>query len=219
MPTIREPHPKTHLGDLAAPPPALTPLCLMPNWLVWRWQRTAKGWTKPPFRSDDPNRHAANNNPSTWSTRPEAVKAVLAGKANGIGFALTDTEIGAVDLDDCRDAETGAVDAWARTMISAAPNAYHEVTVSGTGLRIIGIANGAAAHKKFSISGARPSAAVEVYRRAVRYITVSGLEISRCKELPNIDALIDDIVARHDKGRDDGANGFDFDENDRKRKG
>jgi hypothetical protein len=218
MPTIREPHPKTHLGDLAAPPPALTPLCLMPNWLVWRWQRTAKGWTKPPFRSDDPNRHAANNNPSTWSTRPEAVKAVLAGKANGIGFALTDTEIGAVDLDDCRDAETGAVDAWARTMISAAPNAYHEVTVSGTGLRIIGIANGAAAHKKFSISGARPSAAVEVYRRAVRYITVSGLEISRCKELPNIDALIDDIVARHDKGRDDGANGFDFDENDRNEK-
>ena len=78
----------------------------------------------------------------SWSTRSAAVAAVLAGKANGIGFALTGTEIGAIDLDHCRDPETGAVDAWAQEILDAAPTAYQEVTVSGAGLRIIGIAKG-----------------------------------------------------------------------------
>jgi Protein of unknown function (DUF3987)/Primase C terminal 2 (PriCT-2) len=215
-----QPHPKTHCGDLAAPPPALTPLCLMPHWLVWKWQRSPNGrsWTKPPFCSDDPSRYAANNNPATWSTRPAAVKAVLAGKASGIGFALTDTEIGAIDLDDCRDPETGKVDDWAQEVLNAAASAYREVTVSGSGLRIIGIAKGAAQHKKFAISGGRPDAAIEVYRRAVRYITISGLEISNCAELPNIDAVIDNIVARHDRAGDSTANGFHFDKGDQNEK-
>ena len=137
----------------------------MPHWLVWKWQRSARKWTKPPFRCDDPTRHAANNDPATWSTRRAAVAAVLAGKANGVGFALTGTEIGAIDLDDCRDPETGAVDAWAKEILDAAPTAYHEVTVSGAGLRIIGIAKGSAQHRKFTISGGRPDAAVEVYRQ------------------------------------------------------
>ena len=209
MPPIREPHPKTHCGDLAAPPAALEPLCLMPHWLVWRWQRSASGWTKPPFRSDDPSRHAANNDPATWSTRRAAIAAVLAGKASGVGFALTNTEIGAIDLDHCRDPDTGAIDAWAQEILDAAPTAYREITVSGAGLRIIGIAKGSAQHRKFTISGGRPDAAVEVYRRATRYITISGLEISQCVEIPNIDALIDDLVARH--GKNGSGNGFDFD--------
>jgi hypothetical protein len=215
-----QPHPKTHCGDLAAPPPALTPLCLMPHWLVWKWQRRSNGhkWTKPPFCSNDPSRHAANNNPATWSTRHAAVKAVLAGKASGVGFALTNTEIGAIDLDHCRDLETGKIDAWAHEILNTAPTAYHEVTVSGSGLRIIGIAKGAAQHKKFAINGGRPDAAIEVYRRAVRYITISGLEISNCAELPNIDAVIDNIVARHDEGGNSSANGFDFDKGDQSEK-
>jgi hypothetical protein len=118
-----------------------------------------------------------------------------------------DTSIAALDLDHCRDPETGQVDAWAQEILDASPAAYVEVTVSGTGLRIIGIATGGEQHKKFAISGARHGAAIEVYRKAVRYITVSGLELSHCTELPNIDQLIDDIVARHENG----GNGFDFD--------
>jgi hypothetical protein len=169
----------------------------MPHWVAWRWQRGAHGWTKPPFRATDPDRHAANNDPQTWSTRPAAVAAVLAGKASGIGFVLTNTEIGAIDLDKCRNPETGNVDAWAQAILEAAPNSYHEITVSGEGLRIIGIATGLGTHRRFIIANGREGAGVEVYRRATRYITVSGLEISRCAKLMNIDRLIDDIVARY----------------------
>jgi hypothetical protein len=37
----------------------------------------------------------------------------------------------------------------------------------------------------------------EIYRRAVRYITVSGVEIGHCAASPNIDALIDDLVTQY----------------------
>ena len=148
MPTFQDPPPRTHCGDLADPPAALNPLCLKDQWLVWKWQRSGTGWTKPPYCADKPDQHAASNNAQTWTTHHAAVTAVLAGKASGIGFVLTGTNIGAIDLDHCRDAETGHVDDWAQEILNAAPSAYHEITVSGTGLRVIGLAKGKKAHDK-----------------------------------------------------------------------
>jgi Protein of unknown function (DUF3987) len=212
-----EPHPKTYSGDLADPPAALNSLYLRDQWVVWKWMRekNGKGWTKPPYCAENPDQHAANNNVKTWAAHHIAVAAVLAGSAHGIGFVLTGTNIGAIDLDRCRNLETGKIDAWAQKILDQAPGAYVEVTVSGAGLRIIGIACGAAVHRKFSIKDGRERAAVEVYRGAVRYITVSGLQVGNCYELPNIDALIDNLVAQHSNNNGhDTQNGFDFDDID-----
>jgi hypothetical protein len=199
MPLPQLPQPQTFNGDLADPPKALARLCSMPNWVLWKWQLNEKGdWTKPPYKARNPKQHAKSNNPETWSDRHAAVNAVLAGKADGIGFALTDTEFGAVDLDHCRDPKTGAYDEWAQRILDAAPNAYKETTVSGTGLRIIGIAVGPEVHRAFSLDG---GSRIEIFRRATRYITVSGLELGHCGELPNIDRLIDDLVAQYDGAR------------------
>jgi primase-polymerase (primpol)-like protein len=107
-------YPQTYSGDLANLPKALSPLCCQPQWVVWQWVRVKDNWTKPPFRVDQPDRHAANNDPTTWGSHYAAVAVVLAGKGHGIGFALTNTEIGAVDLDHCRDAATGRIDTWRR---------------------------------------------------------------------------------------------------------
>ena len=204
--------PKTFCGDLADPPAALAQLCHKPHWVVWKWQRNGKNkWTKPPFYAPEPVHRAANNRPTTWSTHHAAVAAVLRGRANGVGFVLTGTKVAAVDLDKCRDPESGVIDGWAQQIFGATPNAYREITVSGTGLRIIGIANGPETHRRFNIAG-REGAGVEVYRRATRYITVSGLEQGRCAKLVNIDALIDNIVAQHDNPtsqKHPGGNGFD----------
>ena len=106
---------------------------------------------------------------------------------------LTDSEIAAIDLDHCRDAETGAIDDWAADLISRVPGAYIEVTASGGGLRIIGRGAGAKLHRRFKIEGAQDGAAIELYRKATRYITVSGLEVGTCDELPNIDDLLDSL--------------------------
>ena len=91
---VRPPQPQTYNGDFADPPKALAPLCGEQNWVLWKWQLNEKGdWTKPPYRGDNPARYAASDNPQTWCDRLTAVKAVLAGKANGTGFVLTGTEI------------------------------------------------------------------------------------------------------------------------------
>jgi hypothetical protein len=190
--------PKTYSGDFATPPPALAPLFSDRNWVIWKWVSKNQKWTKPPFCVANPECHAANNRPETWGMHSTAVSAVLAGKANGIGFVLTDTRYAAVDLDKCCDPETGTIDAWAQSIVGRAPNAYVEITVSGTGLRVIGVAIGPQTHRKFAVSNAREGAAVEVYRKATRFITVSGMQIGDCAELTNIDALIDYIVAQHD---------------------
>jgi primase-polymerase (primpol)-like protein len=212
-----QPHPKTHCGNLTDPPAALAPLVLKDQWLVWKWMRSSNGhgWTKPPFCADHPSQHAASNNPETWATYTTAVRAVTSGQAHGIGFALTGTTIGAVDLDHCRNPETGAIDSWAQEILASAPDAYHEVTVSGCGLRVIGIATGAAQHKRFPVTG-RLDGAVEVYRQAVRYITISGLEISKCTSLPNIDGLIDNLVVRYEKSAASGA--YTFEKKDQKKR-
>ena len=208
-------YPRTYSGDLANLPKALSPLCRQLQWVAWRWVRVNDNWTKPPFRVDQPDRHAANNDPATWGSHYAAVAVVLAGKGHGIGFALTKTKIGAVDLDCCRDAATGRIDTWAQELLDKAPDAYHEVTVSGQGLRIIGTTAGAPVHRKFSIPAGRERAAVEVYRGATRYITISGLEISRCAKLPNIDVLIDSIAVENeqkngaDARKEEKKNGFD----------
>jgi hypothetical protein len=197
MPSVRTPQPQTYNADFAADPPkALAALILTPHWLLWKWELDERGkWTKPPYRSTNPKKYAKSDDPKTWSDRQAAVTAVLAKKADGIGFALTDTEFGAVDLDHCRDPKTGAYDAWAQKILDAAPNAYNETTVSGTGLRIIGIATGREVHRAFTLDG---GGRIEIFRRATRYITISGLQIGNCSELPILDELIDDLVAQYD---------------------
>ncbi len=190
--------PRTYYGDIAAPPAALARLCAMQNWLVFRWtQNGSDKWTKPPFQSLYPSRMARNNACQTWSSHAAAVEAVKAGVADGIGFVLTGTEFAAVDLDHCRDPATGKIDDWARAIIDKAPAAYCEITVSGTGLRLIGTGIGEKTHTSYRVEGAWDGAKLEIFRRAVRYITVSGLQIGACSELTNIDNLIDDLTTQY----------------------
>src|SRR5262245_24923134 len=59
----------------------------------------------------------------------------------------------------------------------------------------------------FNRAEGHSGAPVEAYQGAIRDITVSCLQIGECNDLPNIDALVDDIVAEHGSG----TRGFDFD--------
>jgi putative DNA primase/helicase len=195
MPAFQKP--KTYcVPDLAQLPVALKPLLKLQRWVVWRWVWKAskdkdKGkWTKPPYQPRNPGQLAENNNSKTWATFEEAVAVVKAGRADGIGFNLLDSDYGAIDLDKCRDPESGVVEDWAQKIIDSAPaDAYVEVTVSGTGFRIIGTTDGEALHKK--------PGKFEVYRSCARYITVSGLALEGRgdRPLPNIDTLLDELAA------------------------
>jgi hypothetical protein len=192
--------PQTHNGDFAHLPPVLEPLTRERRWVVWRWTENQKNhrWTKPPFQARHPNAHASSTGSTTWGTFDEACAAVLAGQADGIGFALLGSGIGAADLDHCRDPVTGQVETWADAIQGEANGAYREITVSGTGLRVIGSVTGAKTHKRFNFD--RNGKGLELYRGAERYITISGIEIpavGTCTTLPPVDEFIDTMLARY----------------------
>jgi primase-polymerase (primpol)-like protein len=100
--------PETYNADLAHLPMALMPLTEQPRWVTWRWEYVEtkkKGgrWTKPPYQTLEPNQHAKSTDSSTWGKHEDAAGAVAAGAADGIGFMLLGADVGAGDLDHCRD--------------------------------------------------------------------------------------------------------------------
>jgi hypothetical protein len=207
--------PQTFNGDLANLPVALAPLCQHERWVVWSWEYVVNKngvgrWTKPPRQARDPGRNARSNDPSTWGSYAVAVAAVTAGKADGIGYMMSGSDIAAGDLDHCRDPATDTIDAWVEDVSTAANGAYREVTVSGRGLRIIGTAKGPETHRRFNFDR-ETGAGLELYRNTARFITVSGNEIGRsCAALPPLDDFIDTMVARYGDGAKGKARGFDF---------
>jgi primase-polymerase (primpol)-like protein len=180
--------PKTHQGDLAHLPAAVQPLTQRDHWLLWNWELRAtksgkQEWTKPPRQARDPSRAAKSNDPKTWGPYRCALHAVQAHKADGIGYALLGSDIGAVDLDHVRDPATGTILRWAEQLVEEANGAYCEVTVSGAGLRLLGRATGEEIQRKFTFDR-KTRAGIEIFRNTARYITLSGLEIGHCNELP-----------------------------------
>jgi hypothetical protein len=203
--------PRTYNGDLAHLPPALQPLTTEKRWVVWPWElRTNKSgklkWTKPPRQACDPKRNARSNDPSTWGSYDDAVAAVARGDADGIGYMLFRSKIGAIDLDHVID-EHDAPIRWALQLLEEAAGAYQERTVSGAGARIIGTTSGPETHRKFTFDR-KTGAGLELYRDTPRYITVSGLEIGHVDVLPPLDDLINRLLARHGYGVP--ADGLDF---------
>jgi hypothetical protein len=174
-------------------PPALQPLAAEKRWMVWKWVKGKNGKpTKPPFRADAPRRHASSTDPSTWSDLATAMRAYIHEECDGLGFALVGSEVAAFDLDDCRDAATGALHPWALDKIERS-RSYAEITPSSTGARIIGLAKGEPIHRKFNVPNAN-GVSVELYRKAERYITITGQQIGAAASMAGIDALLDQTL-------------------------
>jgi putative DNA primase/helicase len=161
--------------------------------MVWKWVKGKNGNpTKPPFRADAPRRHASSTDPSTWSDLATAMRAYIREECDGLGFALVGSDVGAFDLDDCRDAATGALHPWALDKIERS-RSYAEITPSSTGARIIGLAKGEPIHRKFNVPNAN-GVSVELYRKAERYITITGQQIGAAASMAGIDALLDQTL-------------------------
>ena len=191
--------PITQQRDLAKLPRALAPLLERPQWAVWRWTQKPDGnWQKPPYMATQPDRHASTSDPSTWSSYETALAAVRARQADGISYILTeDDSFAAIDLDHCRCLETHSIDIWAQLFLERGRNTYTEVTPSGTGCRIWGLANGGPLHKKFTLkAGPRefePEKIIfaELFRCTRKALTITGYRLNTVRELTNIDRVFD----------------------------
>lgn len=191
--------PHTYVADISNLPIALRHITGLNRWVVWRWEQRKGKWTKPPYQCSHPKTAAKSNDPSTWGSYQAAVAAVAAGLADGIGFMLKDSEVAAADLDHVRDARTGELVGWAKRLCVEADSLglYREVTVSGCGLRFIGLAQGSELHRKFTFHR-KSGAGIELYRNTCRFITISGLQEGACERLGSIDDYLDTLVARFD---------------------
>lgn len=134
-----------------------------PQWVGWRLVITptrAKP-TKQPLspRTGTP---ASTTDPTTWATFEEAL--VCAG-SDGVGFVFTaDDDYVGIDLDGCRDAETGALEPWAADIVSQL-SSYTEVSPSGKGVHVI---------VRGSLPGTRRrKGSIEMYSEG-RYFTMTG---------------------------------------------
>lgn len=98
-----------------------------PQWANWHHDKV--------IRNSRTGRNGSSTDISTWSTFAQAVKAdperlvFVFDRINGL--------VG-LDVDGCRNAETGELDARATSLIERFPTAYWEISLSGTGLHGIG---------------------------------------------------------------------------------
>jgi putative DNA primase/helicase len=98
----------------------LAPLAERPQWVNWRREMRDGKSTKVPY-TPGTNRRASTTDLMTWGTLSEASLAYATGDPpyDGIGFVFSsaDPYVG-IDLDDCRNPETGEISPWAQKIIS-----------------------------------------------------------------------------------------------------
>lgn len=152
----------------------------LPRWVVWKnEERSTKSGevkkTKVPV--DCWGKNASTVASHTWAHLDQVKKALEAGVGNGPGFVFVRADgFSGVDLDHCRNPETGAIDAWAEIIMDQLKS-YAEVSPSGTGVHILvkGVMPvGHDGHSKSLIGpGYKPGAKLEVFSSG-RYFTVTG---------------------------------------------
>lgn len=156
-------------GDLLGVNPEGIPgeLRVRPQWVNWRIERRDGKLTKVPY---DPRsgKRASSTDLASWSRFEEVFEACQGGGYSGIGFVFGPDPYTGIDLDACRDPETGVLDAWAHSLIERFSEGYIEASPSGTGVHII-------VRAKTPHNGKRGN--VEVYG-AARFFTITGAVIS-----------------------------------------
>ncbi len=144
------------------------------QWVLWKLEEREKGKkpTKVPYATS--GSHAKSTDSATWGTLEEALAAHSGGKFTGVGFVFNGEGVVGVDLDHCRDADSGAIAPWARSILDSL-HSYSELSPSGTGIHALvrGVLSGGGRKRLVKTKGAHPEAGVEIYDRS-RYFTVTG---------------------------------------------
>jgi len=148
------------------------------SWVNWKIEKVKKNRNGKPFTKVPMavmGGMASTTDPKTWAPF-EWARQNFEGKCrqdgkgalDGIGFVLQNDLVG-LDLDGCRDRETGQIKPWAADIVKTI-NSYTEVSPSVTGLRII---------CRGKIPGPRKrNGPVEMYdESSPRYLTITGAHL------------------------------------------
>ena len=162
-------------------------LLSLPQWIAWwsvigegrrvqlrngAWTDVLKPQAKPHKLPIDPRTGglASSTRPRSWSTAEAARTALVKWSLTGIGFVFSDSDAySGVDLDNCRDPNTGEITDWAWEIIRSL-SSYTEVSPSGTGVHMIVIGSLPAGQGNQAV---HHGGKVEMYSRE-RYFTFTG---------------------------------------------
>ena len=157
------------------------------QWVGWREEpRKGSGeLTKPPINPRT-GHYGSPADPDTWGTLEESLEACGHFNLPGVGFALAEgSGIVAIDLDHCRDPETGALTPLANRIMERF-NSYTEVSPSGEGVHIFVLGQ--------LPLGARRTNGIEMYDSG-HYMTVTGNRLESVSAL--LEGRQDDVDALH----------------------
>lgn len=146
-------------------------------WVCWRysWDSDRDEWTKIPVDAST-GRFAKSTDSDTWASFEDAVDyhERTDTDTDGIGYVVHDSDtVMGVDLDDCRDPQTGDLDGWAGLVVDDVET-YTEVSPSGTGLRQFGLGFVPDGGNRGDVEDTEGH--IEMYDTA-RYLTVTGAKL------------------------------------------
>jgi putative DNA primase/helicase len=141
-----------------------------PQWVCWRLEERKGEPTKVPYEPGTFSR-ASSTDLMTWKTFSAAIADYKCevrdnGGPGGIGFVFSSADpFCGIDLDKCRNPETGEIAPWAQEIIDRVQNGYIELSPSGTGVHII--------VKGTVRAGGMRNGPIEMYSRS-RYFAITG---------------------------------------------
>ena len=162
------------------------------QWVNWKTIERGGKQTKIPIQ---PNGHPAKStDATTWSNFDDLANGLI-----GFVFDPNDPYIG-IDLDGCRNPETGQLDGWAFEIVERFAT-YTEVSPSGTGVKMFGVTDAQWRHNnKVELGGdgyRSKKPGIEVYDRG-RYFTVTGDRYGDVQEIVNVDEQLDWLASSYD---------------------
>lgn len=114
-----------------------TELRKLNRWVCWNMEdRKGKPTKVPKNPKSKECGNAMSDNPDTWGSFNQAIECMKKFKLPGIGFMFNNDGILGVDIDSCRDKETGEISEQAIDIINTL-DSYTEVSASGKGIHII----------------------------------------------------------------------------------
>jgi len=161
----------------------------LPNWSVWQLQYKDAKPVKKPLNCHNPKYGASSMDPGSWSTIAHA-KTHIDNKdlpTNGYAFRLTPPYIG-IDLDKCRNPETGIIEEWAQNIIKAL-NTYTEISQSQKGIHCI---------VKGTIPNAIKNDRFEMYATG-RYFALTGDVVGTSNQICENKTVIDKLFNLYNK--------------------
>jgi len=168
-----------------------------PSWLLWEFRMVNGRWSKIPLIADRSRQMAKSNDHRTWRSFEEAKSFV--NTASGLGMVLTRSLCG-IDLDSCRNKETGEITPWAKKIISAL-NSYTEISPSGEGLHVVVelVKDLPAGGRKLRGGKERAGWEIAIFdKSSPRYFAMTGVTIDGYDQVRRVD--LSDFYSEFERG-------------------